>query len=149
MLKATLWAILAIGLLVGNQRPDFSGRWIEESRPLPFPGSGGFCPKDCTITQTSENLVAKSSMGSRTYDLTKPTVTVDNKPDPPIERTAKTEWKGNSLIITTSFRSITAKTSTVNTVVLELKQDRLVVSGVAPWPGQGDVKFELIYRRAK
>ena len=130
--------------------PDFSGRWVEESRPVPPLSQVGFCPHECTIFQTPEKLSVKSALGPSTIDLVRPTVTTDARFQVAVEQTVAASWQGATLVIMYKFKEKTSVATTVSADVrLTLKDGRLAITGTSIRPGSGDAPFEVIYRRVQ
>ena len=143
-------------------RPNFSGVWVEEARPVPPPTNPPYCPGKCTIKHSTEQLVFDWVLkdGDREFpfkkviDLLKPQVTVSGSGDgeEPIEHTIGAEWQGNTLIVTRTIKGVSQTTGTglTHALRLTLRDNKLVLSGTATTPPVGpSVPFEVVYRKEK
>ena len=147
---ATVLVLLPPALLVAQAKPDFSGKWTLTS---PAAASAGMNPTSLAVSQDAKTitLVANTQIGE-----IKTVVNLDGTPaKSPIEiqgmsidRTTKSAWDGNKLVLTTvsDFQGQSFETKQVWSLgpdgTLTIDSTRPDFQG-----GGGPVTEKLIYKK--
>ena len=138
-------------------RPNFSGVWIEDTRPTPPPDTVPYCPSQCTIKHSADQLVfewtfkefEKGKPFKKVIDLVKPEVTVSTPAGggATTSQTTRTAWQAGTLVITREFGLPPKPPSLTLPLKLTMRDDKLVISGTDSIRGGGSAPFEVIYRK--
>ena len=136
-------AVLAVGLLSAQIKPNFSGTWTLVSSDAREPAAGvkRFV---VILTQTDSALTLRNENGAQTsvfpLDGSESTVKGTNGPDV----TVRTRWEGAQLVV--EQRSPT--TAMITTVRLSDHGDELTVETVAQGPG-GEHREKQLFRKSQ
>ncbi len=131
---------------LGRTHPDFSGHWTIDEAASNLDGAGGWFGGEVHITQDAKKITFASGgtgpgTGSSTYTLDGVTTTRTVGRG---SRSEKAEWKGDQLVVTTTFSA-----TDVRTVSVSLDKGGAMVVDVTSKPaGTGHFARHSVYRKS-
>jgi hypothetical protein len=138
-----LGAVLAVGLLSAQIKPNFSGTWTLVSSDAPQ-AAAGVKRFVVVLTQTDSALTLRNENGGQPsvfpLDGSESTIKGNNGPDV----TVRTRWEGAQLVV----EQRTPITAIITTVRLSDGGNELTVETLAQGPG-GDHREKQLFRKAQ
>lgn len=137
-----LGAVLAVGLLSAQIKPNFSGTWTLVSSDAREPAAGKRFV--VILTQTDSALTLRNEKGAQTsvfpLDGSESTIKGTNGPDV----TVRTRWEGAQLVV----EQHTPTTAITTTVRLNDDGNELTVETLARGPG-GEHREKQLFRKSQ